>query len=210
MYRSFYKLLAISYKLFIMITTEDIKALRDITGVSIMQCKKALEEAAGDMEKAKVMLRKASAISASKKADRELGAGVATAYVHAGGTVLGAVVLACETDFVSKNEEFSQLAHNIAMQVAAMNPQFKSRDDVKESDLVAARAVFEEEAANVVEANRAKAIEGKIDSYLRDRVLLEQPFVKDPSVTIRQLIESAVQKFGEKIELVRFERLSVK
>ena len=193
-----------------MATTEEIKALRDITGVSIMQCKKALEEAGGDMEKAKVILRKASAISAAKKADRELGAGVAAAYVHAGGTVLGAVVLACETDFVSKNEEFTKLAYDIAMQVAAMNPQFKTREDVKESDLVAARAVFEEEAANVPEAMRTKAVEGKIDSYLRERVLLEQPFVKDPSVTIRELIDSAVQKFGEKVELVRYERLSVR
>jgi len=193
-----------------MITTEQIKALRDITGVSIMQCKKALEEAGGDMEKAKVILRKASAMSAAKKADRELGAGVVSAYVHAGGTVLGAVVLACETDFVAKNEEFSKLAYSIAMQVAAMAPQFKTRDDVKESDLVAARAVFEREAANVPEANRGKAIEGKIDSYLRERVLLEQPFVKDPAVSIQELINSASQKFGEKVELVRFERLSVK
>ena len=193
-----------------MATTEEIKALRDITGVSIMQCKKALEEAAGDMEKAKVILRKASAVSALKKADRELGAGVAAAYVHAGGTVLGAVVLACETDFVAKNAEFSKLAYDIAMQVAAMSPQFKTREEVKESDLAAARAVFEGEAANVPEANRAKAIEGKIDSYLRERVLLEQPFVKDASVTIGELINSAVQKFGEKIELVRYERLSVR
>ena len=192
------------------ITTEDIKALRDVTGVSIMQCKKALEEAQGDMEKAKVILRKASAISAAKKADRELGAGVVSAYVHAGGTVLGAVVLACETDFVSKNEEFSKLAYSIAMQVAALAPQFKSREDVKESDLAAAKAVFEGEAANVPEANRAKAIEGKIDSYLRERVLLEQSFVKDPSVTIKELIDQASQKFGEKVVLVRYERLSVK
>ena len=184
--------------------------MRDFTGVSIMQCKKALEEAGGDMEKAKVILRKASAISAAKKADRELGAGVVSAYVHAGGTVLGAVVLACETDFVSKNEEFSKLAYDIAMHVAALNPQFKSREDVKDSDLVAARAVFEGEAATIAEANRAMAIEGKIDSYLRDRVLLEQPFIKDPTITIKGLIEGAVQKFGEKVELVRYERLSVK
>ena len=193
-----------------MATTEEIKALRDITGVSVMQCKKALEEAGGDMEKAKVLLRKASAISALKKADRELGAGAVAAYVHAGGTVLGAVVLACETDFVSGNDEFKKLAYDIAMHVAAMAPQFKSRNDVKESDLAAAKAVFEGEAANIAEANRAKAIEGKIDSYLRDRVLLEQPFVKDNSVTIGELINNAVQKFGEKVELVRYERLSVR
>ncbi len=193
-----------------MAVDEALKRLRDDTGVSIMQCKKALEEASGDIEKAKIILRKQSSAIASKKADRVLGAGVAAAYTHAGGAVVGAVVLACETDFVSKNEEFSKLAYSIAMHVAATNPQFLSRHDVKESDLAVAREVFAQEATKIPEASRIKAIEGKVDSYLRERVLLDQPFVKDPSLTIRQLIESAVQKFGEKIELVRFERLSVR
>ncbi len=175
-----------------------------------MQCKRALEEAGGDAEKAKIILRKASAAIASKKADRELGAGVAAAYVHAGGSVVGAVVLASETDFVSKNEAFGKLAYDIAMHVAAMNPQFRAREDITETDLKAAREVFTSEVANVPEAARAKALEGKIDSYLKERVLLEQPFVKDPSVSIRELIESAVQKFGEKIQVARFERLSVR
>ena len=192
------------------VTTEIVKQLRDETGVSIMQCKKALEEAGGDMEKAKVILRKQSAVSASKKADRTLGAGIAAAYTHAGGSVVGAVVLACETDFVSKNEEFGKLAYDIAMHVAAMNPQFKSRDEMKDEDLKAAREVFEKEAANVPEAMRAKAIEGKLDTVIREKALLEQPFVRDASITIRGLIEAAIQKFGEKIEVVRFERLSVK
>ena len=98
-----------------MATTEEIKALRDMTGVSIMQCKKALEEAGGDVEKAKVILRKQSANIASKKADRTLGAGVAAAYIHAGGAVVGAVVLASETDFVSKNAEFAKLANGEMM-----------------------------------------------------------------------------------------------
>lgn len=193
-----------------MATTEEIKELRDQTGVAIMQCKKALEEAGGDIEKAKVILRKISSAIAAKKSDRALGAGVAAAYIHAGGAVVGAVVLGCETDFVSKNAEFSKLAYDIAMHVAAMGPQFTSRDDIKESDLKAAREVFAEEAAKVPEVARAKAIEGKVDSYLRDRVLLEQPFVKDSSVTVGQLVDSAMQKFGEKVVVVRFERLSVK
>jgi elongation factor Ts len=192
-----------------MATTEEIKQLRDLTGVSIMQCKKALEEAGGDMEKAKVILRKASAAIAAKKADRELGAGVAAAYTHAGGAVVGAIVLACETDFVSKNEEFSKLAYDIAMHVAAMKPQFKSRDEVQESDIAAAKSVFEGEVANVPEDKREKALQGKLDSYLKDRVLTEQPFVKDGSVTIGELITQASQKFGEKVEIVRVERLSV-
>lgn len=192
------------------ITTELIKSLRDETGVSIMQCKKALEEAGGDTEKAKVILRKLSSVSASKKAGRSLGAGVAAAYTHAGGSVVGAVVLASETDFVSKNEEFARLAYDIAMHVAAMNPQFKSRHDVNDAEIAKLRDAFEKEAENIPEAARPKAIEGKIDSYLKERVLLEQPFVKDNSLTIGQLIDGAIQKFGEKIEVVRFERLSVR
>ena len=192
------------------ISMDTIKALRDETGVSVMQCKKALEEAGGDIDKAKVILRKASAAIASKKADRTLGAGVAAAYTHAGGQVVGAIVLSCETDFVSKNEEFGKLAYGIAMHVAAMNPLFKTRDDVKEIDIKAAREVFEGEVQNVPEAAREKALQGKLDSYLKERVLLEQPFVKDGTVTIRELIDSAVQKFGEKVEISRFERLSVR
>src|SRR3989338_946193 len=193
-----------------MAVSDELKQLRDETGVSIMQCKKALAEAGGDIEKAKIILRKQSSAIASKKSDRALGAGIAAAYTHAGGSVVGAVVLACETDFVSKNEEFSKLAYQIAMHVAAMGPQFRAREDIKEQDLVAAREVFAAEAAKVPEAARGKAIEGKVDSYLRERVLLEQPYVKDPSITIRELIDTALQKFGEKIEVVRFERLSVK
>ena len=192
------------------ITTDVIKQLRDETGVSVMQCKKALEEAGGDVAKAKIILRKASVAIASKKADRELGAGVAAAYTHAGGSVVGAVVLACETDFVSKNEEFRKMAYDIAMHVAAMAPQFLSRGDVKEKDVKTAREVFENEAANVPEASREKAVEGKLSAYLSEKVLLEQPFVKDPSITIRGLVESATQKFGERIQITRFERLSVK
>jgi elongation factor Ts len=193
-----------------MAVSEELKMLRDLTGVSIMQCKKALEEAGGDIEKAKIILRKQSAAIASKKSDRELGAGIAAAYTHAGGQVVGAIVLACETDFVAKNEEFGKLAYEIAMHVAAMNPVFRSRDDVKESDLKAAREVFTDEVKNVPEGARDKALEGKLNGYLNERVLLDQPFVKDSSITIRELIDSHVQKFGEKIEVARFERLSVR
>ena len=192
------------------ITTETIKELRDATGVSVMQCKKALEEAGGDMEKAKVILRKISAQVASKKSDRTLGAGVAAAYIHAGGQVVGAIVLASETDFVSKNQEFGKLAYDIAMHVAAMAPQFKTRDEVKDEDIRAASEVFAKEVENIPEAKREVALQGKIDSYLKDKVLLDQPFVKDPTVTIGELVSQAVQKFGEKVEVVRMERLSVK
>jgi len=193
-----------------MAVSDALKQLRDETGVSIMQCRKALEEAGGDIEKAKVILRKASAAIAAKKGDRELGAGVAAAYTHAGGQVVGAVVLSCETDFVSKNPDFARLAYDIAMHVAAMKPMFRTRDDVKEEDVRAAKEVFAEEVKNVPEAARDKALQGKLDGYLAERVLLDQPFVKDGSITIRGLIDSYVQKFGERIEVTRFERLSVR
>lgn len=192
------------------ITTELIKALRDETGISVMQVKKALEEAGGDVEKAKVILRKTSSAIAAKKADRELGAGVASAYVHAGGQVVGAIVLSCETDFVSKNEEFVKLAYDIAMHVAAMKPLYKSKDEVSEDSLKAAREVFASEAANVPEAKRDIAIQGKLDAYIAERALLEQPFVKNGDVTVRELLDQAVQKFGEKVEVTRFVRFSVK
>lgn len=192
------------------ITTETIKQLRDATGVSIMQCKRALEEAEGDMEKAKVVLRKQSAVAASKKADRALGAGIAAAYTHAGGSVVAAIVLACETDFVSKNEAFGKLAYDIAMHIAAMDPIWKDRKDVTDADTAAARAVFEKEVQSLPEASRQKALDAKLERFIGERALLEQSFVKDPSRTVRALIEEASQKFGEKVEVVRFERLSVK
>jgi len=193
-----------------MAISDTLKKLRDETGVSVMQCKKALDEAGGDIEKAKIVLRKVSSSAASKKADRTLGAGIVAAYIHAGGSVVGAIVLGCETDFVAKNEDFKKLAYDIAMHVAAMNPQFRAREDIKESDLVSAREVFEKEAANVPEIARTKAVQGKVDKYFSERILLEQPFIKDSTLSVRGLLESAVQKFGEKIEVVRFERLSVK
>ena len=204
-----YCILIIDYFL-TMATTDEIKQLRDATGVSVMQCKKALEEAGGDMEKAIVILRKIAAAGASKKGDRVLGAGIAAAYTHAGGQVVGAVVLACETDFVSRNPEFQQIAYDIAMHVAAMRPEFISKEQVKEEDVAKAREVFEQEAANVKEEMRAKAVEGKLQAFLNEKVLLDQPFVKNGDITIRQYIESGIQKFGEKIEVVRVERLAVK
>ena len=192
-----------------MATIDEIKQLRDETGVSIMQCKKALEESDGDIEKAKVVLRKISAQAAAKKSDRELGAGTIQAYVHAGNQVAAVVVLACETDFVAKNEEFVKLAYDIALHVAALAPQFLSAEDVTEADTAAARSVFEGEVADKPEEMKAKILEGKLASYLSERVLLDQAFVKNPDMTIRQLTEQATQKFGEKIAIVRFERFAV-
>lgn len=149
-----------------MATAEEIKVLRDETGLSVMQCKKALEDAGGDREKAIALLKERGADIAKKKSDRNLGSGAVAAYVHASGTIGTMVELLCETDFVAKNPEFRAVAHDIAMHITAMKPE------------------------NVEE-------------------LLTQPFIKDPSKTILDLINGTIQKFGERTELGRFEILSI-
>ena len=191
------------------ISTDTIKILRDKTGVSIMQCKKALEEAEGDMDKAEVILRKRSGAAADKKADRDLGAGSIGVYVHEG--AIGAMVLlSCETDFVARNEEFPQLAREIAMQVAATNPTYLSDADIAPEALEAAKAVFQAEVADKPADMQEKILEGKMASYFKDQVLMNQPFIKDENKTIRDLITEASQKFGERVEVSRFVRLSAR
>jgi elongation factor Ts len=191
------------------ITTNTIKELRDMTGVSIMQCKKALEEAGGDLDKAVVILKKHSAASAEKKADRDLAAGAIGSYIH-DGAVGAMVILSCETDFVAKNPEFIALARDLAMQVAATNPQYSTMEEISAEAKEAATSVFEKEVADKPAEMQAKILEGKMSSYFRDAVLLEQPFIKDESKTIRNLLNEATQKFGERVEVSRFARLSTR
>ena len=193
------------------ITTDTIKKLRDQTGISVMQCKKALEESGGDMDKALVILKKKSAAIASKKSDRELGAGTISAYIHAGGNVGAMVELSCETDFVSKNEDFKKLAHDIAMHIAATNPEFLSQDDISEEDKKKASEVFtkEIEESGKPEDIKQKMLEGKLSAYFNEMTLLEQKFIKNPDVTIKGLLEEATQKFGERTEITNFTRFAV-
>jgi elongation factor Ts len=166
-----------------MITTEQIKALREQTGISVMQCKKALEDAGGDMEKALAILREKSKEIAGKKSDRTLGAGHIAAYVHSTGTIGAMVELVSETDFVSKNEEFKNLARDIAVHIVASNVKY-----VRTSEVPTGMEEIEK-------------TEGTI--------LIDQPFFKNPDQTIQNLIEGAVQKFGEKIDIARFAKFSV-
>lgn len=191
------------------ITTEQIKELRDLTGVSVMQCKKALEEAEGDFEKAKIILRKQSAKAADKKADRTLGAGVVASYIHSGGNVGAMIELMCETDFVSKNEEFKALAREIAMQVAATAPEFVDASQIDENVKTKAAEIFAEEAAGKPEDIKAKIIEGKLQSYFAEKTLVDQPYIKDGEKTVGGLLQEATQKFGEKIQIGRMSRFSV-
>ena len=191
------------------ISTELIKQLRDQTGVSIMQCKKALTEANGDIAKAIVILRKISGDIALKKADRTFKAGTIQAYIHANGNVATMLELNCETDFVSNNEEFKALAKDIAMHITATNPKFIRKEDVKEADKAAAVAVFEAEVKGKPEAVRKSILDGKLNAYFSEMVLLDQPFIKNNEVTIQGLIDAANQKFGEKIAIGRYTRYKV-
>jgi elongation factor Ts len=191
------------------ITTEQVKELRNQTGISIMQCKKALEEAKGDMDKAVVILNSKRGEAASKKSDRSLGAGTIQAYIHSKGSAGAMVELSCETDFVANNEEFRALAYDIAMHVTASDPQFLSVSDVDEESKKTASEVFAEEVKDKPKELRDKILQGKIDSYFSERILIEQPFIKDPGVKIKDIVDSAIHKFGERIEISRFIRFSI-
>ena len=191
------------------ISIDTVKELRDRTGVSIMQCRKALEEAEGDMDKAEVILRKRSGAAADKKSDRELGAGSIGTYVH--DHVVGSMVLlSSETDFVSKNEEFIALARDIAMHVAASNPTYLSDSEISEEARNAANAVFLEEVKDKPAEMQEKILAGKMASYFKEQVLLDQSFIKDESKTIRDLLNEAAQKFGERVEISKFARFSAR
>lgn len=192
------------------ITSSQVKQLRDATGISVMQCRKALEEAEGDMDKALIILKKKRSEAAEKKSDRELGAGAVGVYTHNTNEVAALVLLASETDFVSKNEEFVTLAKEIAMQVAAQNPKFINRSEVSDEVLQKAREVFEAEIGDKPAEMKEKILEGKLSSYFKDQVLMEQSFIKNPDTTIGEMVNGAIQKFGENITIAEIKRISVK
>jgi len=191
------------------VTTEQIKELREMTGVSVMQCKKALEEADGDIEKAQIILRKLSAKSAEKKSDRELGAGTVASYIHANGSVGSLVELQCETDFVAMNDDFKTLARDIAMHIVASVPKYIKEDEITEEEKVKATEVFKADIVDKPEEMQAQILEGKLASHFKESVLLNQDFIKDPSKTIASLIEEGTQKLGERIIVAKMARFSI-
>jgi elongation factor Ts len=192
------------------ITSAQLKELREKTGISVMQCKTALTEAGGDMEKAVIILKKKRSEAADKKSDRELGAGAVGTYVHNTNEVAAMVLLACETDFVSKNEEFIALAKDIAMHVAASNPQYVSKEQLPAEAIEKAKEVFAGEVADKPAEMQEKIMEGKLSSYFKDQILLEQDFIKNPDTTIAEMVTGAVQKFGENVSIEQISRVSVK
>lgn len=192
------------------ITSAQLKELREKTGISVMQCKKALMEAEGDMDKAVIILKKKRSEAAEKKSDRELGAGAVGSYVHNTNEVAALVLLACETDFVSKNEEFIALAKDIAMHVAATDPKYVSKDQLPAEAIEKAKEVFAAEVADKPAEMQEKIMEGKLASYFNDQILMEQDFIKNPDMTIGEMVTGAVQKFGENCSIENFSRVSVK
>jgi elongation factor Ts len=193
------------------ITTQMIKELRAKTGAGIVDCKKALQEAGGDMEKAVEILRKKGAAKAAKKAERATAEGAVFSYIHGGGKVGVLVELNCETDFVARNETFKELGHEIAMQIAAMAPEYVSKEEVPEEVVAKEREVLREQALaegkpeHIVE----KIVEGRLAKFYSEKCLLEQPWIKDDSKTIKELITDYITKLGENIKVRRFARFEV-
>ena len=188
-----------------------VKELREKSGAPMGDCLKALQEAKGDMEDAFVVLRKRGMASAAKKASRTTNEGAVGTYIHAGGKIGVLLELNCESDFVARTDDFQELLRDIAMHIAAVDPRFVSREDVTAADLEREKEVYRAQAAatgkpaNIIE----KMLEGKLAKFYEEFCLLDQPFIKESSQTIGQLIASKVAKLGENISVRRFARFKV-
>ena len=193
------------------VNLELIKQLRERTAAGFMDCKKALEEAKGDIEKAVDILRKKGLAIAAKRAAKEALEGVVTAYIHSNKKIGVLVEVNCETDFVARTSEFQDFAHNLAMQIAATNPVAISRDQVPPEILEREKKIYEEQLkeAGKPENIIPKILEGKLEKFYKENVLLEQPFIKNPELTIQDLLNEIITKTGEKIVIKRFCRFQI-
>lgn len=193
------------------ITAQLVKQLRERTSAGMMECKRALEESKGDVGEAEVVLRKRGIANAGKKSTRATRQGVIGSYIHAGSQLGVMVELNCESDFVARTDDFRELVHDIAMQIAAADPQFIRREDVteealrKECDIQRARALAEGKSEKMVD----KIVEGRMNKFYEEVCLLEQPYIKDNSLTVAQLIATKIARIGENITVARFVRLKV-
>lgn len=194
------------------IKIEDIQKLREKTGVGIMEAKGVLKDTKGDFEKAQELLRKKGITKVQKRAEKSAHEGIVEAYIHQGGRVGAMIELNTETDFVAKTDDFKNLAHEIAMQVAAMDPEYVNVEDVpqevikKEKEIEREKLKKEKKPENIIE----KILEGKMESYYKQVVLMRQPFFKDEKRTIEDLIGEAVTKLGENIKIGRIARFQIK
>lgn len=195
------------------ISAAQVKALRERTSAPMMECKRALTEAGGDMEKAEMVLLKRGIAAAAKKATRTAAEGSIGSYIHAGGKLGVLVDVACESDFVARTAEFQELVHDLAMHIAAAGPTYLTREEVPAAALEAERAKLREQAVTVNPGKPAaildKIVEGKMAKYYEEQCLAEQHFIKDDKLTIAELVAAKVAKLGEKIEVRRFCRFKI-
>lgn len=193
-----------------MIDSKLVMELRSRTGAGVVDCKAALEEAAGDMEKAIDVLKKKGAVKAAKKsAERTASEGMIASYVHHNGKLAALLELACETDFVARNEEFRALANDLALQVAAMDPQYVSPETIPAEDVEKKKQEFAAEVAGKPADVQAKIVEGKLNKWYSDSCLTKQSFIKNEDQIVEQLINEKIAKIGEKIVPMRFVRMGM-
>jgi elongation factor Ts len=183
--------------------------LREKTGAGLLDCKKALTEANGNVEEAITILRKKGAASAAKKADRATKEGLVESYIHVGGKVGVLIEVNCETDFVARNEDFKLFVKDLCLQIAAASPLYVGRDQVPEAELQKERDIAAAQVQGKPPAAVQKIVEGKLDKYYSTVCLLDQPFVKQPEKTIKELITALIAKIGENIQVRRFVRFQV-
>lgn len=188
------------------ITAQMVNDLRGATGAGLLDCKKALTEANGNVEEATTILRKKGAASAAKKADRATKEGLIESYIHVGGKVGVLLEVNCETDFVARNEDFKQLCKDLCLQIAAANPLYVNRADVPEADLAKEREIAAAQVQGKPPAAVQKIVEGKLEKFYSTIVLVDQPFVKLPEKTVKEIITEKITKIGENIQIRRFTR----
>ena len=190
------------------ITASDVKTLREKTGAGMMDCKKVLTEANGDMEKAIELLREKGLAAAVKKSSRIAAEGIVDSYIHLGGKIGVLLEVNCETDFVAKTDDFKALVKDIAMQIAAANPKYLRKEDVDSAELEKEREILRAQALNEGKPEKIvdKMVEGRIQKYYKEVCLLEQPFVKDPDKSVQDLVTEKIAKIGENISVRRFVR----
>ncbi len=185
-----------------------VKQLRERTGAGILDCQKALKESADDVEKAVDYLRQKGLAAAEKKAGRETNQGVVSSYIHAGGRIGVLIEVNCETDFVARNDEFQALVKDLCLQVAASKPEFVKRDDVPAEVREKEKSIYQAQAKEMGKPEPAwpKIVEGKLEKFFEQKCLLEQPYIRDTTVTIKDLLGEKIAKIGENITVRRFTR----
>lgn len=191
------------------ITAQTVSDLRKRTGVSLLECKKALVESNGDLEEALTILKKKGMASAAKKADREASEGTIQCYIHMGGRVGVMLELNCETDFVAKNEEFKQLAKDLCMHIAAASPLYVKREDVPTHLVDKEKEVASAQTEGKPQAAAEGIIKGKLDKWYKTICLMEQDYIKDQSQTVQDILTQAISKMGENMIVSRFERYQI-